>query len=156
GEIEAALRKHSQAAELLPASAAPHYHLACLEMDRGNLVEARRRYSEALRLDPSYGKVRVGVGLQQYLSGEYRAAEESFEATLRLDPENAEAHYGLGLLAKRRRDGNRAATLLATAVRHDNRLMDGHRALADVLAEQGRISEAIESYQSALRLALEG
>ncbi|HYM10631.1 MAG TPA: tetratricopeptide repeat protein, partial [Bryobacterales bacterium] len=54
GEPTAAEQLYQQAEQLLPASAAPPFHLAQLYVETGRLDEARSFYRKALAIDPSY------------------------------------------------------------------------------------------------------
>ena len=155
-DLEAAERKYRQAADLLPRSAAPSYHLAQLTLRTGKLTEARQNYQRALSWDSSYRAPYGSAGLQAYWKGRFREAEQEFLETLKLDPDNAEAHFGLGLLAKRRRRWSEAASLLRRAVELKADFLDAYRALGGVLAKRGQAQEAIEAYTHALKLALAG
>jgi tetratricopeptide (TPR) repeat protein len=145
-----------EAERLMPASAAPSYHLAHLCAATGRVDEGRKWYQRALALDPSYRTAYNSEGVLHFRDGHLRKAEKEHRRTLALNPHDAYAHLGLGLIALRRTRWKAAEASLREAISLDGNLLDAHRALGQLLARRGRRSEAILANESAMRLALAG
>jgi tetratricopeptide (TPR) repeat protein len=146
--------EYRRAQELLPNSAAAPYRLARLLVSLGKIEEGRQFYKRAVELDESYKGPYSSSGFHFYLSGEFPVAEKEFQDLSILDPTDAHSKLGLGLLAQKRRQWRLAEQHLRTALALDRSLLDAQRALGDVLAEVGRTSDAILSYEQALKLGL--
>jgi len=156
GELAAAEEKYQQARALLPASAAPMWHLAKLYSAMDRQREAQRMYQQALALDPSYRTAYNSTGAWSHWNKEFSAAEREHRRILELDPLDACAHLGLAWLGMREKKWSDVEALLRRALELDGGLLDAYRALGDVLVRQGRGEEAIRAYEESLKLALGG
>jgi tetratricopeptide (TPR) repeat protein len=152
-EAESALR---EACDLMPASAAPRFHLAHLLAGSKRTEEARALYRQALGLDPTYRTPYNSPGFELFSQRSFGEAEEAHQRTLALDPEDAYAWYGLGQLAYRRKDWPKAEELLRKSLALNPRLIDAQRDLAALLEKTGRFDEAIGACETALKLGLAG
>lgn len=148
--------KYQQAMHLLPASAAPHLHLAHLYLDMRDLARARLSYQRALAIDPSYRTAYNSAGHRCLTEGLLREAEQEHRRTLTLDPEEAYAHLGLGRVAAKRKRWHEAEDWLRKALALDPNLVDAYRTLGKVHARLGRVEAAIAAYERSLILALRG
>lgn len=148
--------KYQQAMDLLPASAAPHLHLAHLYLDMGETARARLSYQRALTIDPSYRTAYNSAGHRFFTAGLLRQAEQEHRRTLTLDPEDAYAHLGLGRVAAKRKRWNEAEDWLRKALALAPNLVDAYRTLGKVQARLGRVEAAIAAYERSLILALRG
>ncbi|HYM11970.1 MAG TPA: tetratricopeptide repeat protein, partial [Bryobacterales bacterium] len=144
------------AEQLLPASAAPPFHLAQLYVETGRLDEARSFYRKALAIDPSYRTPYNGFGLWRIWDRRFREAKQELRRTLELDPDDPYAHYGLGRIAAAKKRWGEAEGCFREALRANANCIDALRWLARALEEQGRGEEAIEAYVCSLRLVLAG
>lgn len=156
GDFVRAERKYHQAAKLLPASAAPHYHLALLYLEMGRAPDAKEFYRRAVALDPSYRTPYNNAGPEYHSQHRFVEAEREYLRTLALDPDDAYAHLGLGRLAARRKLWAEAENLISKALALNGQLTDAYRVLGDVLVKQGRRDEAVRAYERSLKLALTG
>ena len=156
GDLAAAENYYQEAGQLLPASAAPPFHLALLYLDMGKTRRAQDYYQRALALDMSYRTAYNSAGLQFYQGGRFREAAHEFRRTLALDPEDPHALLGMGRLAARGKHWREAEAWLRKSLVLKPVLLDAYRALGEVLARQGRRQEAIAAYEKSLMLALKG
>lgn len=156
GEHPAAERYYREAMPLLPASAAPLFHLAHLCLEMGRREEARSFYQRALAVDPSYRTPYNSSGLCRDWDRRYRQAEREHRRTLELDPHDPYAQHGLGRLAARRKRWAEAEAWLRKSLEVHPELVDSYRVLGKVLERQSRLPEAIQAYSRALRLTLTG
>lgn len=156
GDFAAAAAKYLEAAELIPDSPAPHYHLAYLYLDQGKSGPASERYRRALSLDPSYRTAYSNAGLWYYSNRQFSAAAREFRRTMALDPEDPYAYLGLGRIAVKQKRWTEAEAWLRQALILKGDFLDAHRSLGKVLAKQGRRPEAIAAYERSLTLALKG
>jgi Flp pilus assembly protein TadD len=161
---EALLRKdhtkaeqhYLKAVELNPQDPASHLQLAILYSKTNRLPEARDQYRRAIEIDPSYRTPYNNLGIILLHQGRHEEARAEFEATLALNPSDAYALLGLAKLAIQNQQWNEASTLLNRSISTDGQLVDAHRELGAVLARQGSTQEAIQAYETSLKLALSG
>ena len=156
GQTVLAESQYRLAMNLLPASAAPPYRLARLLSTAGKQEDGRRLYRQAVQLDGSYQGAYSSAGFHCFERREFAAAEREFRDTRELNPQDPHACLGLGLLAKRRKQWSEAEQYLRAALAGDDRLVDGHRAIGDVLVKQGKPQEALAAYEKTLKLGLMG
>lgn len=156
GEYSAAEEAYGAASQLLPASAAPYYHLAHLSLAVGRPGDGRKSYQKALSLDASYRTAYNSAGFWNYWYDRPQAAAQAHRHTLDLDPEDAYAHLGLGLLAIERKRWQEADAHIRRALALNDQSVDAYRALGRVLCAQGSYDEAIVAYERSLKLVLAG
>ena len=156
GDLNSAEKLYLQAQELLPAAAAPPYHLALLYAQMERPEQARKFYRLALALDPSYQTPYNSGGMWYYSYQMLREAAAEHRRTLLLDPEDAYAHFGLGKIAARQRRWQEAEARLRKSLEFDDQLVDACRTLGKVLSKLGRRREAIAAYERSLKLTLAG
>jgi tetratricopeptide (TPR) repeat protein len=156
GDLALAEEKYQAAGSLLPASAAPCFHLAHLNLEMGRVAEGRKLYQKALALDPSYRTAYKCCGFQFHGGGRFREAEREHLRILTLDQQDAYACFGLGKLASHRKRWKDAEVFLRRALALDGNLTDAYRELGKVLVRQGHREEAICAYERSLKLALNG
>ncbi|MBI1905196.1 MAG: tetratricopeptide repeat protein [Rhodocyclales bacterium] len=94
----------------------------------------------------------VGRALQLHQSGDLDAAEALYKQVLGLDPEHADALHLYGCLADSRGQDELAVSLISRAVRANRDAYPFHCNLANILARQGRLDDAIRHYRAALRI----
>jgi tetratricopeptide (TPR) repeat protein len=156
GDTAAAETCLRQATALLPASAAPCYHLAHLSLKAGREDAAREMYRQALARDPSYKTAYNSAGVTYYHDDRLAEARREHLRTLALDPEDAYAHLGLGQIAADEQCWPEAEASLRAALALDAGLPDAWRVLGKVLARRNCREEAFRAYQHALKLVLHG
>ncbi|MEP7305050.1 MAG: tetratricopeptide repeat protein [Acidobacteriota bacterium] len=156
GDIAAAERSYSRAADVWPSSAAPDFHLAHAYAGAGLLEDGRRMYRQAIAKDPSYRTPYSNAGFHRYWAGHVVDAEREFQRTLTLDAEHAGSLLGLAVVAATQKRWADAETLLRRSLAADDELVDTYRQFAVVLARRGADEEAICAYERSLALAMAG
>lgn len=156
GEVERAESNYRAAAEALPESAAPHYHLALLALNAGCVDDARAHCRRALDLDPSYGTAFNNLGFHYFWQRRDADAESEFRSALALNSNDAYAPVGMARLAARRKDWNQAIDWASSALAVSDDNLDAHRCIGQAYARTGHIDLAIEHYERSLVLGLHG
>lgn len=156
GDWTGAERRYRRAQAEAPQWAAPEYRLATCLREQGRLAEARARYARALELDSTYRGLYGGAGMVRLWERRFKEAEREFRRVLELDPGDGYALYGLAELACERGDFSGAVASADQALAAAPQLIDAHRVRGQALAALRRTQEAISSYETSLRLALEG
>ncbi|MDP2996081.1 MAG: tetratricopeptide repeat protein [Bryobacterales bacterium] len=149
-------REYRRAQEILPASAAPLFHLALHSAQLGRMEEARRFYADALAADPSYRSPYLGNGFVLQWDGHREEAARAHRAVIEIDPANHYACLGLAQIAAQRRQYAQAEDLFRRVLALTPDSVDAQRGLAKLLSRRGLIGEAVSLYESSMRLALHG
>lgn len=125
---------------------------ALLEMDSPD--EAIGEYLQAIELDPAHVTAHNGLGIAMLDMGRFSEAADAFRAAIRLAPSVAVVHFNLGaaLCGEGEQRFEEAEGALMEAIRLNPESADAHSYLADALRALGRLPEAAESYQQAIRL----
>jgi MSHA biogenesis protein MshN len=128
------------------------YRKATALLYQGRLAEAQEGYQAALNLYPDYHGARQAlVGL--LLDGKkYDEAEHVLQEGLALAPAQAGFAMTLARLQVDRGEAAQASAILKKGLAHAQGNADYLAFLAALLQRQGRHEEAIEQFQSALRL----
>jgi tetratricopeptide (TPR) repeat protein len=155
-DFAGAEQAYSEAAKLIPKSAAPCYHLAHLYLETGRTSDARASFEQALELDPTYRTPYNSPGLKHHSERRFGEARADYLRTLALNPADAYAHFGLGRLAARQRLWSEAESHLSKSIALDHQFTDAYRVLGNVLEKQCRREDAIVAYERSLKLALAG
>jgi tetratricopeptide (TPR) repeat protein len=145
GRALEALPLLEQARDIVPKSAAVHYHLGVAMQSAGRPAEAvLASFDRALALQPNDAATMIQRGVVLGVVNRPAEALASFDNAISLQPHDADAH------------SNRAAALLALK-RYDEGLASAERALAirpnhvGALANQGRLLLALGRPADALR-----
>jgi tetratricopeptide (TPR) repeat protein len=117
----------------------------------GDLEAARRHYEAALAADPANLDAQLGLATAEARSGQIASAAAAYERALELDPNNPTAAAGLAALADPARPEALENALRADIARHPQSAAL-RLTLGDLLAGQGRWSEAQAAYFDAQRL----
>ena len=145
-----------RARRLLPTSAAPVYHQALAEWQRGRIEHARTLCQRAVTLDASYRTPYRTRGFVDLAQRRFAAASRAFRFAAAIDPDDAYAHLGLGRVAMARSHWRAAEVALGRSLALNPRLIDAYRAQGDVFGRLGRLDEARRAYARSIKLALEG
>ncbi len=154
GLPEEAVRHFEEAARLQPEIAAIHYGLGRALIGIERWVGARAALLNALRLEPEWGLAHGHLGLT--LLREFRPWEALpwIQRAVELEPHNPQFQEWMGELHVEMDDPasaipffQRASTLL------DDMSPAVHLSLGQALVDEGRLEEAENHYQAALRLA---
>jgi membrane associated rhomboid family serine protease/Tfp pilus assembly protein PilF len=160
----------SQAAVIIPvlvvalamAAAVDHYRTSRAVMRllgesvrlraAGQGDRALERIREASRLAPRDERPHEELGSLYLQQGQVPEAIREFEEARRWSPDSTRARLGLALAYRQKGDLANAQKMFESVFGKNPRSADGHRALADLCAEQKLYGEAIGHYQAALRL----
>jgi tetratricopeptide (TPR) repeat protein len=138
-----------------------YYNLATLLLQSGEIDEAIANYRNELQVQPQYAEARNNLGIALSQKGDVREAIAQWQETLQVDPDNLDAQCNLAWVfstssQKSFRNGAKAIELAQCALK----LSKGkspriYRLLAAGYAESGRFSEAVETAQRGLQLAID-
>lgn len=138
---------------LRPDFYAAYYMLGKAQAAAGNLESAARSFSGALRLKPDYGEAYYARATMFVKAGNSQAAEPDFRQALQYDLSGewaSLAHDALGVIEAQRGDLPQATREFEQAVRLRPDLVGPQRNLANALAAQGRVRDAISQLEQAL------
>jgi tetratricopeptide (TPR) repeat protein len=140
GRTDEAIGHYEQALRIDPKHAPAHTNLGAVLADKGRTDEAIGHYEQALRIDPKSAAAHTNLGLALATKGRQEEAIRHYEQALRIDPKLAATQYNLGN-PPHLQSANYRIVLAAT-----------HYNLGNALQVQGRLDEAIEHYEQALRI----
>lgn len=123
-------------------------HLYWREM---RLPEARRQFTRAITVMPMNSPGFNGLGIVFAASGQHVAAMEAFERAAQIDPQNAMVVHNLALEHLSLRAFAEAEKCLRESLALAPNYLTAHVNLARVLEEQGRLDEALASYERVLK-----
>ena len=152
GELDAAQRHLQQALEANPRSAAAHNMMGVLLQTEGSVLNLRRAeesYRKAIDLEPNFAQAHNNYGV--FLSKQQRYAEalQQFEvagASLGYDG-RASALENLGHTALLMGDTARAKKAFEQSIRADRGALGARYELAQLLLDQGQLTEASRSFR---------
>jgi len=146
---------YERALELDPKIAGAHKNLAnLLTQIPGQQTEALAHFAKALQLDPDYAEAHNDLAaLLTALSGSEDDIIAHYEAAVRLKPDFVDARINLASHLARQPGREPEAILhLEQVLRTHPKDAEAHCLLAAVLANQGRIIEAIDHCKQALQI----
>ena len=145
-----------EAKKLLVASPVPDYHLSLLYAKNDKLHKAQKHYKQALLKDPSYKTPYNSFAINYYEDKYLNEAKEEHLKVLNLDPDDPYALIGLAQIALKRKEWKEGEYLVGKALEINQEIPDVYRILGDLLLKQNKIEEAINAYESCLKLLLHG
>lgn len=154
-EWQEAIRLHTKAVQLAPASARAHYNLGVtLDRSKPGKGLGSEEYRKALQLNPkdvnSLVNLAVNLGDQESVE-----ARKLLEKALQRDPKNAEAHFNLGLLQRNAREHKRAVASFERAIELNPKALEPRRQLVSILVQEERWDEASNQCEQILSQAPE-
>jgi protein O-mannosyl-transferase len=160
GKIDAAIEQYRLATAGQPDLVDAHYNLGVLLTDRGKFDEAIAEFRSTLAYKPDHANACYSLAVCLSNRGKFAEAMPYWREAVRLEPNNADtveqAAWRLATCPDASlRDGPKALELAERAVRlaeRDDPLPLG--TLAAAYAEVGRFSEAVQSVQQAIALAV--
>ncbi len=147
GNLSEAEATYRNALKKNPKRADAEQRLAILADERGDLKEAAKHFEQALKLDPKNPDILCDQGYSFYLQRRWSEAEMVLRRALACEPRHARSHTNLGLVLARQ--GDREAAL-AEFARAGCDPSDAQSNLALVLAMEGRLDDARQTYTAAL------
>lgn len=136
--------------ELDDTVSSTHVNIAISLGQLGRHVEALKALEDAIRCDKSNNGAYFVRGVSLLALNSLMEAETAFREALKHDEATEQAHYQLGLVYQKQQDWPRAAKEFRAELAVNQRFALAHYQLASTLRQQGKISEAITKYQSAL------
>ncbi|HEV7733660.1 MAG TPA: tetratricopeptide repeat protein [Candidatus Binatia bacterium] len=115
----------------------------------GRSDDARQQYAAALAIDPNCPSAHFNMAVTAVQAGDLAEAEAHYRKALPGRP-TAETHNGLGyVLAHQGRD-DAAITEFREAIAIDPKFTPAYNNLAEALAREGKLEEAVRYYQASL------
>jgi len=155
GKEEEAHAHFEAAARINPKDPMSHSNLGTYFQTHNRLTEAVAQYKAALELTSDPGllsQTHANLGSAERALGENEEAHKDFEQSLRLNPNQFNAWLGEGLLARQEGKIEEAITDLSHSL--DLRPSEqGYFELGRTLEQAGRMADALNAYELALKLA---
>ncbi len=152
-DTAAAARHMETAIRWDPNSPPFHHDLALLYSATGQTQLAIGKLRDALKLAPNHAAYHYELGLALAEVGDMTGVITALEQAVRLDPSLARAWYNLGLAKNGRKDIPGALDALQRGELADPRDPGIPYARATILAQQGRIQEAVAALDRVLSIA---
>lgn len=128
------------------------YVTAYAYLDRGNFAEAERYFTTVIELEPNFARGWDGRGQARLFKGEYDEALLDFDQAISLKPALATAYAHRAFARMATRDPSGALRDAEKALSLNNNLVDPQIVLGRVLAEQGKLDEALSHFDRAVAL----
>jgi protein O-mannosyl-transferase len=138
--------------------AEPHYNLASVYLDKGNLKQAEREYQTAIRLNPDYFSAYLGLGSVYARMNQLNQAVDAFRTAIQKkklatgEKDYPLARLNLGEIYGRAGKFEDAIRELVLAVQHDPSLVLGHYNLGLAYLMTGKLTEAEQALTACLGL----
>jgi tetratricopeptide (TPR) repeat protein len=145
-----AARQLRGAIALDPGFLAAMANLVAVDLQRGELREARSIADRFVTLAPDSARALYARGIVALQTGDAATARDDFGKLLRANPAYAVAHYDLGLAEERMGQLDAAERELRAALALSPAYARAEFALGAVLLRQGRRSEAREAFARTL------
>jgi Flp pilus assembly protein TadD len=131
-----------------PKHAKAHNNMALASIDLGELELAEAHYRESLAIEPQ-AAIYNDLGFVLEREGLPDEAADLYRKALELDPALASAHYNLAASLARRGELTAAEREFRAALAQD-RSAAAYTGLGLVLAQQGRVDDAVASLEAAI------
>lgn len=140
--LDDAANQLQQAIARDPAFLAAMANLVAVELERGDLKDARRIADRFVALAPASARALYERGLVALRSGDLQTARNDFSQLLSVNPAYAVAHYDLGLADERANRYDSAAREFQIALDLAPGYARARFALATILLREGKRGEA--------------
>jgi tetratricopeptide (TPR) repeat protein len=160
GKVDEAISLLQTAADLRPDNSPAHENLAKALLQKGRVAEALIHYRKLLELQPDNMEVHNIVGTVLVQQGRVAEGVDEWQKVLTVEPDNGNATSNLAWVLATSpdpslRNGPKALQLAEQALRiSGGRIPILFRTLAAAYAENGRFSEAIQTAQRGIELAI--
>ncbi|GJL78739.1 MAG: hypothetical protein NPINA01_17280 [Nitrospinaceae bacterium] len=150
--------KDASSLKIIANLAEPHYNLASVYLDKGNLEQAESEYQTALRLNPNYFSALLGLGSVYARMEKFQQAVASYRQAIhkRQSATGAKdyplARLNLGEIYGRTGKFEDAIRELSLAVKHDPSLVLGHYNLGLAYLMTGSLEKAEQTLTTGLAL----
>jgi tetratricopeptide (TPR) repeat protein len=159
-EFDQAIQQYRKAIELKPGEAGVHYNLANALLGTGHIDDAIAEYEVTLTINPNYSDAHNNLGAVLLQKGELDQAIDHYQKALEINPQDVRAEGNLAwALAISPQTAIRKAIAVKLA-EHANEAAGGTnplilRILAAAYAQNGQFSQAIETAERTLQLAVD-
>ena len=150
--LEGAAAEFRHALELDPSYTDASNHLANTLFQNGLTEEAIQTYHATLKLDPNHPDANNNLGLALLLSGKAEESITYFRASLKSNPDSPDVTSNLGAAYMHLGKLDDAESELRAALKFQAGINARHN-LALCLTRQGKLAEAVRSYEDALKLS---
>jgi len=123
------------------------YGLGLLHYHQGSVGSALEYMSQSLQIAPSNARVWNTLGSMYSSLGREHEAKDAYERATKASPTMSEAWYNLGICQRNENDIDTAVGSLYAATVCDPPYLRAYEALASLLYQEGRESEAAEVYR---------
>ncbi len=160
-KLDEAITQYQHALRIEPNHSRTHGNLANALLLQGRLKEATEHYRQAVQLDPNYLNARYNLGLALSKQGNFTEAIKHYRHVLALEPRNAAAMNGIAWILcthpdNKHRNPNQAIAIAGRAAElTEYKKAEILDTLATAHAAAGQFDKAIETAQTALKLALD-
>ena len=152
GRLPEAIEEYETALRLDPDFADAHGDLGVALEQLGRTNEAIREYQAALQLKPDSSEMHSNLGVALTKIGNFPEAVAELETALRLNPKSADARANLGIAySKMPGKADEAMAEYQRALQLNPNQPDAQNNIGIVLAQAGRINEAIPHFEIAVR-----
>ena len=144
GELPAALRDLSTAAQLDPAATRPLEQLGDVTYALGQYESATQHYTRYIQLDDQNPRVLYKLALASERDGRIARAIPALRRAIGIDPGFAEAHYLLGICLREQDRHEEARGALGEAVDLSPGFLEAREALADIHRALGETRQELQ------------
>lgn len=152
GLVDEAFKYLNQALLLDPRHALALNLLGLAHMMKGNALEAVKAYEKCLQVNPSFSEGHNNLGTAYQELGSVDKAEEEYKKAFALD-QNYNASYNLAKIYFLKKDMNTALDYVQKSLQKYSRSVIAWNLQGLIYDEQGKLDEALGSYQQGLKLA---
>lgn len=149
GWFDEAVEAYKKAIELDVTNVDFRYALASLYFDMKDYVKARHEVANIMHVESEHFETNILVALLKHVDKDYLGAKEDLERLLKLQPNNNFIKTSLVKVLIDLKIYDRAEKLIFDVVAVD-KTFNSQVVLADLLAEQGKYDEALETVQEIL------
>ena len=152
GSLDEANQRFRRALEIKPDLAEGYYNLGVSAGRQGELGKAIEHLRKAVEYRHDYAEAHYNLAVAHVKQRDLKSAIEPLKRAVTFQPDHAEAHYALGKIYVQQRKSKLAETHLRSAISARGDYVEAYTQLGALLAQHGRLQEAREQFQRALRL----
>ena len=150
GDLQGALNRYREAAQLDKSSPAPLFNMGNVLLDQGKWQEAHNCFAQAIQRQADFAAAWLQTARCEVRLGRFAQARESFANVLRLEPTHFSAWLEAGNLCRQMGIADQALASYRRAVQSASDRWEGHLSLARQLEDMGQWDEAARHYHLAV------
>jgi tetratricopeptide (TPR) repeat protein len=151
GDLNAALRELSTAAELAPEDPGTQMLIGQAHRTAGDLEDSLRHLQKAVELGPQGADAHLQLALTRIAMGHWSAARSGLQKAVELEPTHLQARAQLGRTLAATGNQTEAIATLEQVIADAPNYALAHAALGAIQLERGRTTAAREHFQAALQ-----